>query len=57
MPPVMSQQEIQRILFEDLCIDREMFDRLDADSLLEIGGLYHCNNLKYLMKYLRRDPA
>ena len=55
MPPVMSQREIRRMLFEDLRIDREMFDKLDADSLLEIGGRYHCNNLKYLMKFLRRD--
>ena len=55
MPPVMSQREIRRMLFEDLRIDRGMFDKLDADSLLEIGGHYHCNNLKYLMKFLRRD--
>lgn len=57
MPPVMSQREIRRMLFEDLRIDRGMFDRLDVDSLLEIGGLYHCNNLKYLMNFLRRERA
>ena len=57
MPPVTSQREIQRMLFEDLRIDREQFEGLDADSLLQIGGLYHCNNLKYLMKLLRRDRA
>ena len=57
MPPVMSQREIRRMLFEDLRIDRELFDRLDADSLLEVGELYHSNNLKYLMKALRRDRA
>ena len=57
MPPVMSQREIRRMLFEDLRIEQGMFDGLDADSLLEISGLYHCNNLKYLMNYLRRDRA
>lgn len=57
MPPVTSQREIQRMLFEDLRIDREQFEGLDADSLLQIGGLYHCNNLKYLMKLLRRERA
>ncbi len=57
MPPVMSQREIQRMLFDDLRIDHGMFDRLETDSLLEIGGLYRCNNLKYLMKFLRRDRA
>ena len=45
------------MLFEDLRIDREQFEGLDADGLLQIGGLYHCNNLKYLMKLLRRDRA
>ena len=57
MPPVMSQREIRRMLFEDLRVDREKFDGLDADGLLEIGELYHSNNLKYLMKVLRRDRA
>ena len=57
MPPVTSQREIQRMLFEDLRIDRELFEGLDTDGLLQIGGLYHCNNLKYLMKLLRRDRA
>ena len=57
MPPVMSQREIRRMLFEDLRIDREMFDALDTDGLMEIGELYHCNNLKYLMKFLRRERA
>ena len=57
MPPVTSQREIQRMLFEDLRIDRELFEGLDADGLLQISGLYHCNNLKYLMKLLRRDRA
>ena len=57
MPPVTSQREIQRMLFEDLRIDREQFEGLDADGLLQISGLYHCNNLKYLMKLLRRDRA
>ena len=57
MPPVMSQREIRRMLFEDLRIDQGMFDGLDADSLLEIGGLYRCNNLKYLMKYMRRNRS
>lgn len=57
MPPVTSQREIQRMLFENLRIDREQFEGLDADGLLQISGLYHCNNLKYLMKLLRRDRA
>ena len=55
MPPVTSQKEIERMLFEDLRIDRTEFEKLNADEILQIGDQYHCNNLKYLMKYLRRN--
>ena len=55
MPPVTSQKEIERMLFEDLRIDRTEFEKLHADEILQIGDRYHINNLKYLMKYLRRN--
>ena len=55
MPPVTSQKEIERMLFEDLRIDRTEFDKLDVREILQIGERYHSNNLKYLMKYLRRN--
>ena len=55
MPPVTSQKEIERMLFEDLRIYRTEFEKLNADEILQIGDMYHCNNLKYLMKYLRRN--
>ena len=55
MPPVTSQREIERMLFEDLRIDSEEFAKLDTDGILQIGDKYHSNNLKYLMKYLRRN--
>lgn len=55
MPPVTSQKEIERMLFEDLRIDRMEFEKLRADEILQIGDRYHSNNLKYLMKYLRRN--
>ena len=55
IPPVTSQKEIERMLFEDLRIDRTEFEKLNADEILQIGDKYHCNNLKYLMKYLRRN--
>lgn len=55
IPPVTSQREIERMLFEDLRIDRTEFDKLDVREILQIGERYHSNNLKYLMKYLRRN--
>ena len=55
MPPVTSQREIEKMLFEDLRIDTEEFARLDLSGILSIGDRYHSNNLKYLMKYIRRN--
>ena len=55
MPPVTSQKEIERMLFEDLRIDRSEFEKLNVHEILQIGEKYHSNNLKYLMKYLRRN--
>ena len=43
------------MLFEDLRIDKTEFDRLNVNEILKIGDRYHSNNLKYLMKYLRRN--
>ena len=54
MPPVTSVKDIEQMLFEDLRIDEEEFSRLNAEDLLLLGERYHCNNLKYLMKYLGR---
>ena len=55
MPPVTSQKGIEKMLFDDLRIDSEEFEKLNFGDILQIGEKYHCNNLKYLMKYLRRN--
>ena len=55
MSPVTSQKEIEKMLFEDLRIDKTEFKKLHANEILQIGDRYHSNNLKYLMKYLRRN--
>lgn len=55
MPPVTSQKEIEKTLFDNLRINSDEFEKLNFDDILQIGEKYHCNNLKYLMKYLRRN--
>lgn len=55
MSPVTSQRDIEKMLFEDLRIDSFQFGKLIVDDILQIGDKYHCNNLKYFMKYLRRN--
>ena len=54
MPPVMSQKELAILLFDDLRIDQTEFEKLNTDDILEIGPKYRSNNLKFLMKYLKR---
>ena len=54
MSPVTSVKDIGLMLFEDLRIDEDGFSRLNAEDILQIGEGYHCNNLYYLMKYLKR---
>lgn len=55
MPPVTSQRDIEKMLFDDLRIDRTEFEKLNIDDILQIADKYRCNNLKYLSKYLRRN--
>ncbi len=55
MPPVTSRRDIEKMLFEDLRIDTSEFTKLDFNGILQIGDMYHSNNLKYLQKYLRRN--
>jgi hypothetical protein len=55
MPPVTSQRDMEHMLFEDLRIDRSAFEKLDTDGIFQIGEKYRSNNMKYLMKYLRRN--
>ena len=55
MPPVTSVKDIELMLFDDLRIDEEEFSKLNEEDILQIGEGYHCNNLKYLMKYLKRS--
>ena len=55
MPPVTSCRELEKMLFEDLRIDADEFEKLNFGNIMQIGNKYHCNNLKYLMKYLERS--
>ena len=54
MPPVTSVKDIGLMLFDDLRIDEDGFSKLNPEDILQIGEGYHCNNLNYLMKYLKR---
>lgn len=54
MPAVASVKGLEQMLFEDLRIDEEGFSKLNKESIFQIGDRYHCNNLNYFIRYLKR---
>lgn len=54
LSPVKNQKELEYLLFEDMRIDENEFDKLNREDIYFIAPKYHCNNLKYLVNYLRR---
>ncbi len=54
LPPVKNQKELQKLLFEDLRIDLEQYDKLDFDTLVSLSDEYHTTNLKLLNRFARR---
>ena len=53
--PLRNRGELERLLFEDLRIDREEFFHLKMADLLEITTRYHTQNHKLLQAYLGRS--
>jgi len=53
--PLKNRGELERLLFEDLRIDKEEFFHLKMVDLLEIANRYHTQNHKLLQAYLRRS--
>ena len=54
LSPVKNLKEFSYLLFNDLRIDETEFNKLDKDILNKIAPLYHSNNLKFLIKFIRR---
>ncbi|MEG0684896.1 MAG: hypothetical protein RR428_07555 [Coprobacillus sp.] len=53
MPTVRNKKQLRELIFEDLRIDQDEFDKLNKDDLKQLSDLYHCTNLKILKKLLR----
>ncbi len=47
-------RSIQSLLFEDLRIDPQAFEKLNVQDILILCDLYHCTNLKLLKRFIRR---
>ena len=52
--PVNNYKELEKLIFEDLRIDEQMFQRLNLDDIRIIAGKYGSRNIKKLNSYLRR---
>lgn len=52
LPPVKTINDIKEMLFDDLRINEEGFEKLNKEEILNIAPLYHSANLKLLMEYI-----
>ena len=53
--PVSNLTELKELLFEDLRIDEDEFEKLDHNTLETLAPLYHSTNLNLLAKLIRRN--
>jgi len=54
LSPISNQRELEELLFSNLRIDRSEFEQLDREQILSIANQYHCTNLLFFERYLRR---
>lgn len=54
LPPLGSQRELERCLFEDLRIDEDGLTRLNKSDIASLAGLYGSTNIKLLDTWLQR---
>ena len=54
IPPVKNLAEFSALLFDDLRIDENELKKLDKDAIEKLAPLYRTNNLKFLVKFMRR---
>ena len=51
--PVRSIVDLKKLLFDDLRIDEDIFNKLDFNFIKEIAPLYHSNTLLTLIKFIK----
>ena len=52
---VTCMKELILVLFEDLRINKEVFEQLNFDEILYLSNKYISNNVKYLRKYIESE--
>lgn len=54
LPAVKNQKELEHLLFDNLRIDKEEFNKLDVNKIEILSEKYPSFNVKLLYKYMRR---
>ena len=55
LKPLINYKNLEKMLFEDLRIDQQDFNRLNVLKIEKLSNLYHSTNIKLLVKYMRRN--
>lgn len=53
--PVTSIKELKWVLFEDLRLNKNIFEQLNFEEMLFLSDQYISNNMKYLRKYIESE--
>ena len=53
LPPVKTIKDLKQMLFEDLRIDKDKFNQLNMQDILDIAPFYHSTNLNLFSKYIK----
>lgn len=54
LQPLKNMKELENILFNDLRIDKDEFDKLNLHEIEEISNFYNSTNVNLLYRYMRR---
>lgn len=54
LKPLNNYSNLEKMLFDDLRIDIEDFNKLNTEKIDKLSNLYHSKNIKLLSKYKRR---
>ena len=57
LPPVLSMKNLKVLMFYELRIDEEEFDKLNKDDLLILAPLYKSTNLNLLAKLIKGEKS
>ena len=55
LSPLFNYTNLENMLFNDLRIDEEAFNKLDILKINKLSKLYHSTNVELLTKYMRRN--